>query len=169
MTMFDEYSLAGLRVLAGMLLLPVVIGVQAQLAQDDPDWKETEAPSPPTFASDKLLPLDMPPYVTLKVGIDPDTLQITPDGIVRYVVVIKNASGSVSALYEGLRCSKAEVKTYARHSGSGSWLTVKEPAWRSVYDNLPSKHAVAFARQAACNGGASVAGSVADIVRAMKK
>ncbi len=166
--MFDPYFLKRLRVLGGMLLLPVAIGAQAQLAQDDPDWNETEAPSAPAFSSDKLLALDMPPYVTLKVGIDPATLVITPDGIVRYVVVSKNASGSVSAYYEGLRCSKAEVKTYARHNGS-SWLAVKEPVWRSVYDNLPSKHALVFARQGACNGTASVAGSVADIVRAMKK
>jgi hypothetical protein len=167
--MFDALLLKSLRVFVSVLWMSVAVGVQAQLAPDDPDWRETEAPSPPAFNADKLLALDMPPYVSLKVGIDSDSLEITPDGIVRYVVVIRNGSGSVDAVYEGLRCSKAEVKTYARHAGGGGWLAVKEPVWRSLYDNFPSKHALVFARQAACVDGASVARSVKDIVRAMKK
>lgn len=144
------------------------LSVQAQGLVDDPDWKETEVPAPPAFRTDHLVAIDMPSYVTLKFGVDPATLAITPDGIVRYVMVAMNASGSVNAMYEGIRCAKGEVKTYARTTSSGAWSVLKEPQWRDLSDNLPSKHAIAFARQGACDGGMA-ASSVADILDYLKR
>jgi len=155
--------------LLGALALTLAYHVQAQVGPDDPDWKESDAPTPPTFSADKLLPLAMPPYVTVTFGIDPATLTITPDGIVRYVVVTRNSSGSVAAMYEGIRCSTGEVKTYARANSTGAWSVVTDPKWRDFTDNLPSKHAWVFARQAACDGRAATASSTTDIVRALKK
>ena len=149
----------------GLALLAV--GSAAQVAVD-PDWKENEAPPPPAFHPDRLIPIDMPRYVSLRFGIDPATLVITPDGIVRYVVVATNTSGSVSAMYEGIRCSSGEVKTYARFSPSGRWSAVKDPQWQALNDNLPSRHAPALARQGVCDGRAMPASSVAEIVRALK-
>jgi hypothetical protein len=171
MNMFDKNRVTRwcARALPGVLALTLGVPLQAQVGPDDPDWKESNAPTPPTFSVDKLLPLDMPPYVTLKVGIDPATLTITPDGIVRYVVVTRNASGSVNAMYEGIRCATGEVKTYARASSAGTWSMVAEPTWRDFTGNLPSKHAWVFARQAACDGRATAASSTADIVKALKK
>lgn len=153
--------------LAGLAL--GALGVQAQGLTDNPDWKETEVPAPPAFSKDHLLAIEMPHYVSLKFGVDPATLAITSDGIVRYVMVATNASGSVNAMYEGIRCATGEVKTYARASNNGVWSVVKEPQWRDFSDNLPSKHAIAFARQGACDGRAAAASSAADIIKAMKK
>ena len=155
--------------LLGALALTLATGLHAQLAPEDPDWKESEAPAPPAFTTDKLLPLAMPPYVSLAFGIDPATLEIAPDGIVRYVVVARNAGGSVNAMFEGIRCSTGEVKTYARAGNSRVWSVVAEPQWRGLTDNLPSKHAWVFARQAACDGRAAAASTTADIVKALKK
>lgn len=136
---------------------------------DDPDWKEAEVPAPPAFSTSQLLPIEMPSYVSLKFGVDPATLTITPDGIVRYVMVAINAGGSVNAMFEGIRCATGEVKTYARSSANGVWANVKEPQWRNLTDNLPSKHAVALARQGVCDGRSAPANSTADIVKALKK
>lgn len=145
------------------------LGLQAQSLVDDPDWKETEVPAPPAFSADHLVSIEMPSYVSLKFGVDPATLAITPDGIVRYVMVAVNASGSVNAMYEGILCAKGEVKTYARTTSNGAWSVIKEPQWRDLSDNLPSKHAIAFARQGACDGRAAAASSVADILRNLKR
>jgi hypothetical protein len=144
------------------------LGVQAQGLIDNPDWKETDAPAPPAFSKDHLLAIEMPHYVSLKFGVDPATLVITADGIVRYVMVATHASGSVNAMYEGIRCATGEVKTYARAGANGVWSVVKEPQWRDFSDNLPSKHAIAFARQGACDGRAAAASSVADIIKNLK-
>ena len=145
------------------------LGLGAQGLVDDPDWKETDAPAPPAFSAAHLVPIEMPSYVSLKFGVDPATLAITQDGIVRYVMVAVNASGSVNAMYEGILCAKGEVKTYARTTSNGAWSVIKEPQWRDLSDNLPSKHAIAFARQGACDGRAATASSVADIIRNLKR
>lgn len=169
--MFDKNRVARwcAPALLGLLALTLATRIQAQIAPDDPDWKESEAPPAPAFSTDKLLPLDMPSYVSVKFGIDPATLTIASDGIVRYVVVTHNSSGSVNAMFEGIRCATGEVKTYARTNDAGVWMPVTEPKWRDFTDNLPSKHAWVFARQAACDGRAVAASNTTDIIKALRK
>ncbi len=103
---------------------------QALIVDMDPDWQESEVPAPSAFNRDTLLPLEMPPYVSLQFGIDPASLAITPDGIVRYVVVARSTSGSVTAFYEGIRCATAEFKTYARANNEGVWT--RPNLWNGV-------------------------------------
>lgn len=152
----------------GCLVLSVwCLSVMAQAEPEE--WKETEAPPPPAFNADKLIALAMPPYVTLKFGLDPATLSITPDGVVRYVVVARNTSGSTTAIYEGLRCSTNEVKTYARQTAGSPWAVVKAPRWQILDSSLPSKHATVLAYQGVCGSPSTTPHSVADIVRALKQ
>jgi hypothetical protein len=133
---------------------------------DAADWVEAAVPPAPTFSRDGLLLIDMPPHVSLKVGIAPNTIAVGMDGVVRYVVVMTNASGSVNAAYEGIHCITDEVKTYARWSSSGTWSPVSDPQWKAVSDNMPSKHAQAFARQGGCIN--RLATSQAEIIAALK-
>ena len=149
-------------------LVLVALSSSAQV-DTDPDWKETDAPPPPSFNKDKLIPIEMPKYVSLRFGVDPATLTLTADGIVRYVVVAINAGGSINAMYEGIRCATGEVKTYARQNSSGQWSLVSEPQWKWLNDKLPSKHAMAIASQGVCDSPSTSASSVAAIVRALKK
>lgn len=135
-------------------ILAVVLWVGAATAEyafNPPDWVEAKAPAPPAFTTDHLIPIDMPHYVTLEVGIDPATVSVGTDGVVRFVVVMRNTSGSGTAAYEGIRCTTDEVKTYARTNSAGQWVAIAAPGWRSITDNLPSKHAFAIARQGGCN------------------
>jgi hypothetical protein len=155
--------------LSGIALTLWASAASAQLVTLDPDWKETETPAPPTFASSRLIPLNMPPYVSLKLGVDPNTLVVTPDGIVRYVVVATNTSGSTTAMYEGIRCATGEVKTYARFNSGGEWEPLKDPKWMDLAGKQPSKHALALARQGVCEGATTTGHSVSDIVKALKK
>lgn len=122
----------------------------AQNGPDNPDWVEDKTPPPPAFSRDQLVAVDMPSYVSVKVGVDPQTLSVGADGVVRYVMVMRNSSGSVNAVYEGIRCVTDEVKTYARAGNSGQWTLVEQPQWKPVNDNMPSRHAWAFARQGGC-------------------
>ena len=138
----------------------------AQNNADNLDWVEQPVPPPPAFSTEKLMPLDMPPYVSVTVGIDPQTLMVGEDGVVRYVVVMRNATGTVNAAYEGIRCFTRDVKTYARWTSQGAWSMLSNPPWRALNDNMPSRHALVFARQGACDGTA--ANSAAAIQKAMK-
>ena len=153
--------------LAALGLTLAALGAAAQTVTD-PDWKEAQTPAPPSFNVKQLIPIEMPSYVSLRFGIDPATLSITPDGVVRYVVVATNATGSINAMYEGLRCATGEVKTFARHGTSGQWSLSADPQWQNWDGNLPSKHAMALAKQGLCEGRSVAASSVSVMVKALK-
>lgn len=152
------------------LILGVSSNVIGQVFVEDPDWKEVDVPTPPSFNKDKLIFVTMPPYVTLRFGVDPATLTITHDGVIRYVMVAQSlgGSGTFTAMYEGIRCAAGEFKTYARFNASGQWVSVSNPQWRALTDNNTSKHALALARQGACDGRSARARSVQSIVSALK-
>jgi CNP1-like family len=139
----------------------------AQLAADDPDWQESAVPVPPSFEVQRLVPFDVSINSSLKWGFDPETMKITGDGIVRYVVVAQSPSGVINALYVAVRCAKAEWKTYARFHQDSGWTLAADPQWLSLR-NQPSPHALRLAQQGLCIGGAS-AQTVRDIVRNVKQ
>ena len=148
-------------------LLMLTLHASAQVSADS-DWQEGEVPAPPSFSPERLISIEMPKHLSVRLGIDPKTFAVTSDGIVRYVMVVTNAGGSISAMYEGIRCASGEVKTYAQHTSSGQWTPVANPTWRRLNDNLPSNHARALARQGVCDGRTPAGRSAADIVNALK-
>jgi hypothetical protein len=135
---------------AAALLACAVFAAHAQLAPTNPDWTEAEAPPPAALKLDGLIPIDQPGS-SLRFGVAPASVTVGKDGIVRYVVVAKSTSGTVNAIYEGIRCSAGEFRVYARFN-SGSWSLNKDPLWRSLHDPQPSAHTLTIARTGACIG-----------------
>lgn len=147
-----------------VLALACAAGVaQAQLSPPDPDWKEVDAPQPAPLRRDGLLRIEIPES-TLRFGVDPASLTLTSDGIVRYVVVATSSTGAVNGFYEGIRCSTAESRLYARHNPDRGWVPVQDSQWRSLHEARPSRHTLVIARNGACLGGAPNQ-SAAQIVR----
>jgi hypothetical protein len=105
----------------------------------------------------------MPSYVTLKIGVDSNTIDVGADGVMRYVVVMRNTTGSTTVAYEGIQCAKGEVKTYARVNSVGTWVFANQPQWRSMADNIGSRHAQAIVQQGGCEGVGSK-----DVINALK-
>lgn len=157
----------GCRLLIGLGIAFAGAMTLAQTVADAPEWAEEKTPPAPAFSKDRLIPIEMPPYVTISFGVDPQTVTVGSDGVVRYVVVMRNASGSASAAYEGILCPKGEVKTFARTGSTGDWVNVKDPQWKAMTDNLPSRHAYAIAQQGACDG--RTAAGREEIVKALKR
>jgi hypothetical protein len=144
-----------------------VTGAWAQPAAEGTEWRESEVPPPPAFDLKRLLTVDMPRPSSLIVGVDPATLSISRDGIVRYVVVASSPSGAMNVMYEGIRCTTAQHRVYARHHPDSGWTTDSQSAWRSLHDPMPSRHPLVLARTALCSGAAPN-GPVAEIVRSLK-
>lgn len=152
----------------GMLLLGIGNAALAQIASDDPDWKESDAPPPPAFDMSRLVTFDGAANSSLVYGVDPASIQISSsDGLIRYVLVASNANGAKNVMYEAIRCSTAEFKTYARYSPDGRWSPVGNATWRSMLGNMPSRHALYFARAGACDN-TSTPGSVSALVYRLK-
>ena len=162
--------------LAALLTLVIALGLNilgasqahAQGYIDAADWKEIDVPPPPAFDTGKLIPFDVTLNSALTYGVDPASVTISKvDGVVRYVLVAFSASGSKNIMYDGLRCSTGEVKTYARLATDGRWVPVPEPKWRSVFDVTTPTHSRRFARAGACDSAAPV-GSVRELVAKLK-
>ena len=151
---------------AWVLLVGWACGLaQAQLFGDS-QWQEAPVPAPPAFSLDRLLQFEVNPNSSLVYAIDPQTLSISPaDRVVRYVLVATSPSGVRNVFYEGIRCSAAQVKTYARHA-DGRWIVAADPPWQDMA-NRPSRHALQLARQGACDNSGTPS-SVGDIVRALR-
>jgi hypothetical protein len=139
----------------------------AQLAPVDPDWKEQDAPIPPAFDLQRLVPFEVSPNSPLRWGFDPETMQIGKDSIVRYVVVAQSPSGALNAIYEAVRCSTGEVKTYARHNKDSGWSIAKDPQWRPMQGQV-SSHSLRLANQGVCTGAAP-ASSVREVVKSVRR
>jgi hypothetical protein len=150
----------------GIATMLAVSPVHAQLVPTDPDWKELEAPPPPALKLEGLVPLDVP-GTTLRFGVDPASVSLSEDRVVRYVVVATSSSGAINAMYEGIRCSTAEFKVYARYFPGSGWSVARNSQWLSLHDPQPSSHSLTMARTAACKGNGAD-GSAAQIVRNLR-
>jgi hypothetical protein len=123
----------------------------AQVIPSNADWQEGDAPPPPPLKTQALLPLDMGPGTDLRWGVDPSSIHIGADRVVRYVVVGQGEGGAVNAFYEGLRCDTAEVRVYARHARDGGWVPANA-GWKPLQGSSATRHSLAVARNGACVG-----------------
>jgi hypothetical protein len=140
----------------------------AQFVADDPDWKESEVPPAPAFDVKRLIPVQVTALSQLKWGVDPATIVInTQDGVVRYVVVAQSESGVINAMYEGIRCNKAEFRRYARHTPGSGWVTSTPSEWSPLRQTGASRHPHSIAKQGICDGAAPPI-SVATAIRALR-
>lgn len=155
---------------AGLLALLLALTFVAGPAQAaDEDWEEAEAPPPPAWHKEGLVTIDMAIRTGLTFGVDPTTLTIGPDWVVRYVMVAYNPNGSTNAIYEGLRCDTGQVKTYARATEPGQWHVVANPVWRDLdITQAATRHSLALARQGACDGRTVGALKPEELIRRLK-
>ena len=139
----------------------------AQIAPENPDWRESAVPPPPSFDPDHLIRLESPPGSSLNFGIDPATLSISPEGIVRYVVIAFRPGGARNVMYEGIRCATGQYRLYARYNAEGGWSMARDGDWQSLFESPAVRHALTFARAGACTGH-SAGRSAEDIARALR-
>jgi hypothetical protein len=143
-----------LRRLPALALACAIGAASAQIAPaEDPDWKELDAPAPPALRTSGLIALEVPGSA-LHFGVDPASVTVGADGIVRYVVVATSSSGAVNGIYEGIRCSTGEVKVYARHNPSSGWVPARTGEWVALQNIRNSQYSLLVARNGACMGEA---------------
>lgn len=104
-------------------------------------------------------------------GIDPETLSVSPDGVVRFVLVA--ASGSTrNVVYQAIRCAGFDYRIEARyHEAEGSpgdWhRTADTSPWLPMADTPMGRTARLIARSGVCEGRLP-GGRAEDIVRALR-
>lgn len=156
--------------LTAALFLLAASGHAQLLTDPNRDWREADVPPPPPLRTERLVPFTPSVHSQLRFGVDPDSVTLGSDGVIRYVIVAQGDGGALNAWYEGLRCATAQVKTYA-HWNPGpppGWRATPEPAWRNLGGEFASRPAVALARGGFCDG-ATPNGRPADMLRALRQ
>ncbi len=114
------------------------------------EWIEQELPAPLPFDAKRALPFAVEGPSEMRFTLDPQTLQIGTDGVVRYVVLATSPSGSQNVFYEGVRCSVAQYRQYAlwqnptENRPEGRWSFQKDSPWRDITRSASRLHVVSL-------------------------
>lgn len=84
-------------------------------------------PAPPK--ADALIAFDPRRPTTMKFLVDPASVTVGSDGIVRYTLVARGDGATTNVSFEGIRCKTRERKTYAYGRADGSWYQPRDPQW----------------------------------------
>ena len=142
------------------LVAALCLPLQAALAQpkiDDEEkpWEEAQWAPPASFQLDKLRTFRLEQTTTMEFGIEPSTLQVGSDGVIRYVFVARSASGALNVLYEGMRCQTAETRIYARWDPSSGWRQStgnSDASWQPLSFRGATRRQMFMARAGLCDG-----------------
>jgi len=103
---------------------------------EPPAWEEegggrVELPAFPDETHLLEFPVDDPSQAFV-YGIDPDSVAIGADGVVRYTVVLRSRSGARNVLFEGIRCENLQYKTYAHGLPDDRFQLLRDPVWQEL-------------------------------------
>jgi len=97
------------------------------------EWAEESTELPAFPEKEKMLQITFDrPNPRFKFFIDPETLSVGDDGVVRYVLMLRSPSGSENIMYEGIRCSKQDYKTIAFGTAKGKFRHLSRPRWKEI-------------------------------------
>lgn len=97
-------------------------------------WKEATVDLPGWPDAGELLQVDVDNAgFPFDVYLDPESLSVGNDRVVRYTLVIVSSSGARNVSFEGLRCATREYRRYAYGSGD-AWLQARGTTWHKVLD-----------------------------------
>lgn len=130
-------------------------------------WTELQAQIPRYPGEAGLLRFEAGAANSHRFFIEPASVSLGEDGVVRYTLVVKTAGGATNVTFEGIRCETREQKTYALGQGDGGWIRARDPQWRRIeYREYNRHHGVLYA-DFLCRGKLLPA-SVQDVVRLLK-
>lgn len=134
-------------------------------------FKEAEAMLPPLPVDADLIPFTVNGTGAFTFAIDPKSVTVGADKVVRYTVVIRSQSGARNVNFEGMRCDAGMTRLYATlPTGATEWIPNRSEdreAWHRIESNERNAYASTLAREFFCEGH-TVAGTPADMVRALK-
>lgn len=158
-----------LRRWAGMVLVFCTIIAHAQSEFDeefddsDKPWEEVAIQLPPAPKPANLLPFYVSPTATQTFAIDPNSLSVGADGVIRYTLVSTSPSGATNISYEGIRCQTYEYKRYAFGQADGTWGRSRRNKWEAIHGYADNRPQAALAKDFLCLEQ-TVAGKADDMI-----
>lgn len=131
------------------MLLPAAPGAQPRADPEEEGtqtWAELEVRLPPFPKAQNLISFEVSGASGNRFYIDPESISIGSDGVVRYTLVIKGPGGGENISYEGMRCDLRQQKYYAFGRRDGSWSNARSSEWRRIeYRDMNRQHGVLYA------------------------
>lgn len=100
--------------------------------------------------------------------IDPLSLSVDKEGIVRYTMVVKTSGGATNISFEGIRCETRQFRLFAIGRSDGTWTRARSGEWREIENKVVNRHHVALNRDYLCRGGSMIA-DAAEGIKALRR
>lgn len=123
-----------------LLLLLLALHGSGAAGQIKSDWEreneerlkqaEEQVVPPPAFDKARLVELELAEPSDFRYFVDPATVSVGADRIVRYVIVARSPAGVENVRFEGIRCP-GEYRIFAVARPDGSW-SGRPAEWRPV-------------------------------------
>jgi hypothetical protein len=139
----------------------LVLGLVGCAAAPGPqsDWEKQNAqrlggteeqPAPPAYpAASELIEFYVGPTVAFKFFIDPRSISVGRDKVVRYTLVARSPTGVENVSYEGMRCPD-QYRIYALGRPEQKAWSVRPGDWRPIPRSYGSNSQYALARDFFC-------------------
>lgn len=100
---------------------------------EEDEWQELETrlPAFPDPGQFRALPSQLSD-TRLEIQLDPDSIQVGEDGVIRYLLRIQSPGGAGNLFYEGIRCETGEYRTYAYATSGDSWRRMRDADWQGL-------------------------------------
>jgi hypothetical protein len=140
-----------------MLILLAVVSACAQSPDlhddfDNKPWEAQKALLPPYPKQDNLVRIYVSSAATFEFFVDPVSVSVGKDGVVRYTLAARSPNAAMNVSYEGMRCQTYERKLYALGRSDGTWSQARDPQWRAIGNNQVNRQYTALAEDFFCSG-----------------
>lgn len=113
-------------------------------------WEAQKALLPPYPKEANLLRIYVGSATPFTFFVDPASVSVGQDGIVRYTLVARSSSGATNVSYGGMRCETYESKTYAFGRSDGTWVQARNQQW-IPYSRYETDHHLILADDFFCS------------------
>lgn len=108
-------------------------------------WQEEKLSLPAAPVANQLIPFEVDISNPNRFFVDPASISVGTDGVVRFTAVIETSGGTKNTNYEGLRCETRERKIYAFGQADGTWVESKGASWIAMLKQQHKLHNAYFA------------------------
>jgi len=107
-------------------------GEEVLHVEERPAWKEGRVRLPPYPDAARAIPVDVDlGQSAYRVLIDPDSITVGEDSVVRYTLLLQSPGGTTNVFYEGLRCTAGQYRRYA-YGVDGRFKLFPRSKWRYI-------------------------------------
>jgi hypothetical protein len=123
---------------------------QEETEEDAAPWAESAVVLPVFPGDADLIEFGLDRPTANRYYIDPRSIWVAPEGVVRYALVIVSSGGARNLSYEGLRCETRERRLYATGRADGTWARARRSDWLPLSHDGPSRYQLILDRRYLC-------------------